>query len=163
MKKIAMFLIIAGLAACQTDAPKPAPKEPEQPKETPAAAAPAPAQAQKTAAADISTAPSIFFDTNKSNVKAEYQDAVLKAAEILKADPKTTVMIEGNCDERGSSEFNLSLGARRAEAVKRQLESAGIPAKRIKTHSLGESQPRATCHDESCWHENRRADFSAAK
>jgi len=150
MKKIALLLAISALAACSSPPKKEEPKVEAPP---PAAAAPEQAPAVDT------NVPSIFFDFDKSVVKSEFQDAIAQEADVLNANKDASVTLEGNCDERGSSEYNIGLGSRRAEAVKRQLMSAGIAGSRIKTESLGESQPRATCHDESCWKENRRVDF----
>jgi len=152
MKKIALLLALSALAACSSPPKKEAPAPQAE-------AAPAPAAAPEQAPAANTNVPSIYFDFDKSIVKSEFQDAISQEADVLNANKGATVTLEGNCDERGSSEYNIGLGSRRAEAVKRQLQSAGIAASRIKTVSLGESQPRATCHDESCWKENRRVDF----
>ncbi len=67
--------------------------------------------------------------------------------------------MEGNADERGSAEYNLALGDRRANAVRKNLELLGIPTAQIKTLSFGEEKPRLLCHEEKCWQENRRDDF----
>jgi peptidoglycan-associated lipoprotein len=69
------------------------------------------------------------------------------------------VVLQGNCDERGSREYNLALGQRRADAVKQRMVLLGVPQTRIETVSFGKEKPRATCHDESCWSQNRRVDF----
>jgi len=73
------------------------------------------------------------------------------------------LVIEGNCDERGTEEYNLALGERRAHSVKQYLVSAGVPASRVDTVSFGESKPAAPGHDESAWKWNRRADFKVMR
>lgn len=103
---------------------------------------------------------SIYFDFDKYAVKPEYLNVVQKQAEFIKAHKTDKVTVEGNADERGSNEYNLALGDRRANAVRRNLELLGVPATQIKVISLGEEKPRLTCHGEKCWQENRRGDFA---
>jgi peptidoglycan-associated lipoprotein len=100
----------------------------------------------------------IYFDTNKYAVAPAYAPMLRKEAEYLNSEKKG-ITLEGNCDERGSEEYNLALGQRRADAVKKLLMTAGMHANQIKTVSLGKEKPKASCHDESCWKENRRVDF----
>ncbi|MDH4233987.1 MAG: peptidoglycan-associated lipoprotein Pal [Gallionella sp.] len=102
---------------------------------------------------------SIYFDFDKEVVKSDYLNVIQKQAEFIKAHKVDQVTVEGNADERGSSEYNLGLGDRRANAVRRSLELFGVPATQIKTTSLGEEKPRLMCHEEKCWQENRRGDF----
>jgi len=102
---------------------------------------------------------SVYFDFDKSKVKAQYQDVIAKEAQFIKEHNNDVVTVEGNADERGSNEYNLGLGSRRAEAVEKSLEILGVQAKQIKIISYGEEKPRLTCHHEKCWKENRRADF----
>jgi len=111
---------------------------------------------------DIAGAPSarqIFFDVDQYTVKSDYQGVVQATADFLKSKPKVRVIIQGNTDERGSREYNLSLGQKRAEAVRKALGVLGIGEDRIETVSFGEEKPMAECHDESCWSKNRRADI----
>lgn len=103
---------------------------------------------------------SVYFDFDKSSINPEYRDVVQQQADFLKAHGNDSVTLEGNCDERGSSEYNLALGDRRANAVRKELESLGVFATQIKTVSFGEEKPRLTCHEEKCWKENRRVDFN---
>ncbi|MGB8410375.1 MAG: OmpA family protein, partial [Gallionella sp.] len=84
---------------------------------------------------------------------------LLKQAAFLKAHNNDVVTIEGNCDERGSPEYNLALGDRRADAARKSLEILGVPETQIKVVSFGLEKPRLTCHEERCWKENRRDDF----
>lgn len=101
---------------------------------------------------------SIYFDFDQFVIKPEYRDLLRQHVEILQAHPKDSVTLEGNADERGSSEYNLAIGNKRAYAVKVQLTLLGIAGSRIQLVSFGEEKPRVTCHDESCWKQNRRVD-----
>jgi peptidoglycan-associated lipoprotein len=102
---------------------------------------------------------SVFFDFGEFVVKPEYQALIQRQAEVLKAHTNIVVTLQGNTDERGSSEYNLALGDRRAIAVRKALEVLGVSDSQIKTVSLGEEHPMLTCHEERCWKENRRTDF----
>lgn len=102
---------------------------------------------------------SVYFDFDKSIVKAEYGDVVQQQSNFMKSYPQDSVTLEGNCDERGSSEYNLALGDRRANAVRDEMVMLGISKSKIKTISYGKEKPRLTCHAEKCWKENRRVDF----
>jgi peptidoglycan-associated lipoprotein len=153
-KHIVLMAALLSLAACATN------KQPETTaapaaSETSTAAATSSAQAQAEALAKES----VYFDFDKSNIKPEFEDTVKKQADFLMANKNDTVTLEGNCDERGSTEYNLALGERRAFSVERALKTLGVPADQMKTISYGESRPRLTCHEEKCWKENRRVDF----
>jgi peptidoglycan-associated lipoprotein len=102
---------------------------------------------------------SIYFDLDKYDVKDEYKDLVAAHAKYLVANKGFKVLIQGNTDERGSREYNLSLGQKRAEAVKRSLTLLGVSEGQIESVSLGEEKPKNAGHDESAWTENRRADI----
>jgi len=102
---------------------------------------------------------SVYFDFDEFVVKPEYHAVIEQQADFMKAHANVVVTLEGNADERGSGEYNLSLGSKRAFAVRKSLEVMGIPGHRIETVSLGEEKPRLTCHEEQCWKENRRTDF----
>lgn len=101
----------------------------------------------------------IYFDFDKSTINPEYQNIVAAHAAYLSAHPKLTVTLEGNTDERGSREYNIGLGERRADAVKQMLLVQGVSASQIHTISYGEERPVCTAHDESCWRLNRRVDI----
>ena len=103
---------------------------------------------------------SVYFDFDTFLVKPQYRDLLRQHVEILKAHPKDTVTLEGNADERGSPEYNLAIGQKRSHAVKIQMTLLGIDGSRIHEVSFGEEKPRVTCHDESCWQQNRRVDFA---
>ncbi len=100
-----------------------------------------------------------FFDTNKSVLRPDARDALAADAAWLKEHPTVKLTIEGHCDERNTEEYNLALGWRRANAAKDYLVSLGFGAGQITTISYGEEKPFATCHNESCWSQNRRAHF----
>jgi peptidoglycan-associated lipoprotein len=105
----------------------------------------------------------IYFDFDKSFVRDDAK-AVMKAnAEYLKANPKVQVRIEGNCDERGTIEYNQALGQRRAAAAKKYLTDMGISAKRISLISYGKEKPVCSQSTEDCWQKNRRDDLIAAE
>ncbi|HKO04365.1 MAG TPA: peptidoglycan-associated lipoprotein Pal [Candidatus Acidoferrales bacterium] len=104
-----------------------------------------------------------FFDYDKYDIRADARDSLARTAEFLRRYPETKVAIEGHCDERGSLEYNLALGAERAEATKKFLNSLGIEAGRMNTISYGKERPFCNDHEESCWQQNRRGHFVAAK
>jgi peptidoglycan-associated lipoprotein len=101
----------------------------------------------------------VFFALDSSDVDAQGQQALNGDAEILKKYPTWTITIEGHCDERGTAEYNLALGERRALAAKTYLVSLGIPAERLRTVSYGKEFPFDPGHDEAAWSKNRRAHF----
>lgn len=98
-----------------------------------------------------------FFDFNKSTIRPDAVKALTEDAAFLKAHPGIDLTIEGHCDERGSEEYNLGLGERRADAAKRYLLNLGVSASRISTISYGKDRPFCTEHNEVCWQKNRRA------
>jgi peptidoglycan-associated lipoprotein len=103
-----------------------------------------------------------FFDLDKADLRDDARAALTKDAEFLRSYPQVHISIEGHCDERGSTEYNLGLGQRRAEAAKNYLISLGISADRIDTTSWGKERPFCTDHDEECWQQNRRGHFVLA-
>jgi peptidoglycan-associated lipoprotein len=126
------------------------------------AAAAAPGDSAALAAAKAAIAriePSVYFDFDSFVVKPDYQNTVSTFASFLRADPRAELIIEGNADERGTSEYNLALGQKRAEAVARALGVLGVAESRVEAVSNGEEKPRATGSTESAWAQNRRADL----
>ncbi|SOC37010.1 peptidoglycan-associated lipoprotein [Rhizobium subbaraonis] len=99
----------------------------------------------------------IFFDTDSTSIRADAAATLDKQAQWLQKYPNYAITIEGHADERGTREYNLALGARRAASTKQYLSSRGIPASRMKTISYGKEKPVAVCDDISCWSQNRRA------
>jgi len=99
----------------------------------------------------------IFFDTDSAAIRPDAAATLNRQAQWLAQYPNETVTIEGHADERGTREYNLALGARRAAATKDFLATRGVAASRIKTISYGKERPVAVCDDISCWSQNRRA------
>lgn len=131
------------------------------------ATTPAPAQSSDAEAlaarlrqqrADLD-AKSVLFDYDDYTVKPGYDDMLKLQAGFMKSDAADHLTLQGNSDERGGAEYNLALGQKRADAVRKALVVLGISDSRIETTSFGKEKPKATCHDESCWSQNRRVDF----
>ena len=178
---IAAFSLILGLAvsACGkkdpaiTPPPPPfpaAPTAPPSPPAPPAPATPAPTPralsedelfAQKSLAQLNSERPlgDVFFDLDNAAIKEEGRSALATNATFLKRWTSTRITIEGHCDERGTAEYNLGLGERRANAVKAHLVELGVPADRITIVSKGKESPFCTESNEACWRQNRRGHF----
>lgn len=103
-----------------------------------------------------------FFDYDKASIRDDARSALSATAEFLRSYPGVAIVIEGHCDERGSTEYNVALGDRRSDAAKNFLVSQGVAANRIQTVSYGKERPFCTQEKESCWQENRRAHFRMA-
>ncbi|HET8823728.1 MAG TPA: peptidoglycan-associated lipoprotein Pal, partial [Terriglobales bacterium] len=101
----------------------------------------------------------VYFDYDKSDVRGDQQSLVQADAAFLQQHPNMSVTVEGHCDERGSTEYNLALGDNRASAVKNALVAAGVAADRVKTVSFGKEKPFCTESNEACWQQNRRGHF----
>jgi peptidoglycan-associated lipoprotein len=102
---------------------------------------------------------SVYFDFDSYSVKTDYQSLLQAHAQYLKSHPDRHILIQGNTDERGTSEYNLALGQKRAEAVRSALVTLGVSDSQIEAVSLGKEKPVATGHDEASWAQNRRADI----
>ena len=102
---------------------------------------------------------SIYFDFDSYAVKDDYQPLLQQHSTYLKGHPERRVLIQGNTDERGTSEYNLALGQKRAEAVRRAMSLMGVADTQMEAVSLGKEKPVATGHDEAAWAQNRRADL----
>jgi peptidoglycan-associated lipoprotein len=153
-------LLLAGtllLAGC--------PKKPEVATGAPRAEAPAPVPEAKPAPPAPAKEPlqDAFFDFDKSNIRPDAKQALDADIQWLKANSAVRIKIEGHCDERGTTEYNLGLGERRARAARDYLVAGGIDAKRISTISYGKERPFVQGHDESAWKWNRRAHFVIVK
>lgn len=103
--------------------------------------------------------PSVYFDFDSYEIKPQYQATVSAFANYLKADGKARLVVEGNADERGTTEYNLALGQKRAETVSKALGVLGVAGNRVEAVSNGEEKPRAKGSNETAWAENRRADL----
>jgi peptidoglycan-associated lipoprotein len=129
------------------------------------AAPPPPPQQQETPSDErlfLENVKDAYFDFNKADIRADARDSLGKTADFLRAHPQIRAAIEGHCDERGSTEYNLVLGDRRAAAVKNYLISLGISADRLTTTSLGKERPFCTESNEECWQKNRVGHFVKA-
>ena len=102
---------------------------------------------------------SVYFDYDKFEIKSEYRDLVAAHGKFLTGNRQFKMLIQGNTDERGSREYNLALGQKRSEAVKRQLVLLGAREDQLESVSLGEEKAKNLGHDEAAWAENRRADM----
>jgi peptidoglycan-associated lipoprotein len=109
----------------------------------------------------------VYFDYDKNDIRADGRDTLTKDADVIKrilaADPTFTIVVEGHCDERGSEEYNLALGDRRALAVKEFLVQLGVPGDRLKTISFGKERPVCTDENEACYQRNRRGHLAPAQ
>jgi peptidoglycan-associated lipoprotein len=105
----------------------------------------------------------VFFPLNSSEMSPDSETGLERSARCLKADHALHVTIEGNADERGTEEYNLALGDRRATTVAKYLERLGASSAQLKTVSYGKENPLCVEHDEECWGKNRRADLAAGK
>ena len=160
------------LASCATEEPKPAAQAPVETK--PGAPQPVQTQPVKPVATpkpsgspfaalkdpnNILSKRSIYFDFDKFDVKAEYRPLVEAHAKFLRENPSAKMLIQGNADERGSREYNVGLGQRRSDAVKKMLTLLGAREDQIEAVSLGEEKPSCSDHSEECWAKNRRDDM----
>ena len=98
----------------------------------------------------------VFFDFDKSSIKSEGQQTLQRQAQWLQKYPNVTVTVEGHCDDRGTREYNLALGERRATAVQKALVALGVSANRVKTISYGKERPAVLGDNEASWAQNRR-------
>lgn len=163
MKKIIFSILLAGLlASCASkEAKEEAKATVEEKPVTQPQAQPQPLQPQPKPSA-VQAMPgerSIYFDFDKSIIKDQYQPVVQANAQYLVNNSSARITIQGNCDERGSREYNLGLGQRRADAEKHAMTVLGVSKSKIETVSFGKEKPRCTEHNESCWSQNRRADI----
>lgn len=144
-------------------------QEPAKPAEPVKQAEPAKVEAKQedASAAKASEAvalETVYFDFDKSDLRQDARDTLSKNAEaLLKKVADAKIKIEGHCDERGSDEYNLALGDRRAKSVAKYLTTLGVKADRISTVSYGKEKPAVQGHDEAAWSKNRRAEFVIVK
>ena len=150
-------------SASTTAATPPAAPAPVQ-SDTPTAATttPAPSSTARPAVQDFAAVPElvdVFFDFDKYDIRPGDAKTLDANANWLKSNSSHLVLIEGHCDERGTNEYNLALGERRAKSTMNYLVSQGVQANRITIISYGEERPQCTEHNEACWAKNRRAHF----
>ncbi len=183
MRNVITIIILAALTACAGKqikqepqvVPQPAPQvlaksEQKNPAETPS---PKTSEAQTANLSEkivvisplkdpgnILSKRSVYFDFDKYEIKSEFRPLIEAHAKYLIEHPQSTVTLQGNADDRGSREYNLALGQKRAVAVKKLMNLFGVPDKQMETISFGEEKPKALGHDESSWAENRRTDVA---
>jgi peptidoglycan-associated lipoprotein len=173
MKRLLIALAISGMvAACSTttkdeqssvkvEERKPTVTQPTQPMQ-PQTSTAAPESTGANPLRDpnnILSKRSVFFDYDQYTVKDEFRPMVGAHAKYVSSNTAARMTIQGNTDDRGSREYNLALGQKRADAVKQAMVLSGAPSQNIETVSFGEEKPRAQGHDEASWAENRRADI----
>jgi peptidoglycan-associated lipoprotein len=143
-------LLVAGLAlsACRTT-----PEAPPVAREIPEA----PAAEPRPAAIELELG-TVYFDYDSAALRSDATGTLKKNADTMRGAAEVVVTLEGHCDERGSEEYNLALGERRAEAVRKYLVDLGIPGSRLRVVSFGEAKPAVMGHDESAWKWNRRVE-----
>jgi peptidoglycan-associated lipoprotein len=170
----AALAVVAGLSGCAST-----PESPQgttaattassdgQPSSSPAypgRAQPAnPGQGMSDPRSGSSAKRSVYYEFDGYDVKPEYRALVEEHAKYLRQNPQARITIEGNADERGSREYNVALGQRRAESVMKMMRLLGAAESQIEAVSLGEEKPRAHGHDDTSWAENRRSDFAVRK
>ena len=174
MKNVALYLAIAVIAAgcaskeTQTDAPVTDRSSGVSQPSRSASSSTTPSQQPSIAGnplrdpSNILSKRSVFFDYDSNAVKDEYRGMVQAHSRYLGDKRDSRIRIEGNCDERGSREYNLALGQKRAESVKKMMTVLGVSDGRIETISFGEEKPMSSGHDEQAWSQNRRADIKYA-
>jgi peptidoglycan-associated lipoprotein len=166
MKTTFTSFAIAVLAGCASQS---TPESSPAPAPAPTASASTPS-VRSSSSASVSGTPtrttyampaarSVYYEFDRAEIKSEGVKTIEANAQYLRAHPEVKVKVEGNADERGSREYNLALGQRRADAVSKRMAILGIPADRIETVSFGKEKPKVTGHDESAWSENRRSDI----
>ncbi len=165
-KKTQWFLAAAAastlmFAACSSEETKttPPPAEAAPPVQTAPAPAPAAPAVSAISAADLAAKHSVYFDLDKSDLKPESAETISLWAKYLTQNSASKVRVEGNCDERGSREYNVGLGERRANAVAQALEAQGVSPSQVSTVSYGKEKPVCSEHKEACWSQNRRGDL----
>ena len=152
------LVIALGLNSCSDDKKKPA-----EPVAASASAENAETPASPSASAADLKATAIYFGFDDYTLNSEAQSTLTAMAEGLKANKSAAVQIEGHCDERGTVEYNLALGERRAQSVKNFLSQLGVESARLSTISYGEEKPVVEGHSEDAWIKNRRAEFVITK
>jgi len=167
MKKLVISVVLVNLlAACASEKPKEtaaAPAPAPVPRAVAAAPAPAAAVDPLNDPASILAKRSVYYPFDVAAVQDADKPAVQAHAKYLSEHANRKVRLEGNCDERGSNEYNLGLGQRRADGVKKMLELGGAKAGQSESVSYGEEKPKASGHNETAWAQNRRTDLIYAK
>src|SRR5438876_6706672 len=162
---------LAGMIACSHAQPAPdaSAMQEETKQEAQPQAKPTPEQFHAQGQADLDKAleqlrgVSVFFEFDSATLTKDAQEKLTNVANILAQHPELKVRIEGNADERGSEQYNLALGQRRADSAKKYLADLGVKGEQITSISFGAEKPKALGHDEEAWKQNRRDDVNAQK
>jgi peptidoglycan-associated lipoprotein len=152
-------ILAVGLAACRSTTPSAPTGGPSEMREQGMGEAAGSLGGESWRAGSDAGLTTIYFDYDASALRPDAKDGLKANAGFLRSNPGSGVLIEGNCDERGSEEYNLALGMRRAEAAKRYLMDLGIEGSRLTTISYGEERPAEPGSSEAAWAKNRRDDF----
>lgn len=152
-------VLLAFVAGCaSTDAPVEEPVDTSEFSSEPPPPPPIEDVADTRISADSISIPTVYFDLDKSNIKDEYAEGLRLGATALR-ESGASITIEGHCDERGSDEYNIALGERRANAVRSYLYNLGVPNSQMSAVSYGEARPAVSGTGETAWQLNRRAQF----
>jgi peptidoglycan-associated lipoprotein len=154
----AVFTLVLGSVGCQQTAPAPEDTgvKGEFPTDTGAV--------ETVETVELTELSTIYFDYDKATIRADQRESLQSDAKAIQGQSGLGVVtLQGNCDERGSEEYNLALGESRAASVKKYLVDLGVPSSQLKTVSFGESKPAVPGHDESAWKWNRRVDFGVTR
>lgn len=171
-QKLGLLTLLVMLAVALAVAPgckKKMPKEAGRPDDSSRVIEPVPADTttgmdgdtRKEIDRDLALIQIVYFEYDRAEIRQDGREAIRNNADIFRKWGDWTVTIEGHCDERGTNEYNLALGERRARAAQRALEAEGIASSRIRTISYGEERPADPGHTETSWSRNRRAEFRA--
>ena len=167
MKKVLFSALALALMYGCASTPETKPTEPQAAPAQPPAAPPSsavqpiqPSAVQSESLKDGTLGKrSVYYDLDKYDIKAEFRPLLQAHGKYLAEHRNAKMLIQGNCDERGSREYNIALGQRRSEGVKRMLVLMGATDSQVEPVSLGEEKPRCTEHAEGCWSQNRRSDM----
>ena len=161
---LSLLLALASFNGCakkktETPPPKPQPKvEEKKPAPKPQVKEPERKPVEKASLSE-SAFKTVYFDFDKSDIRSDQRSNLSSNAQLLSSNSSVRIRIEGHCDERGTDEYNMALGQRRADAIKQYLIDYGVSSSRITTISYGEERPVSSGHNESSWSQNRRGEF----
>jgi peptidoglycan-associated lipoprotein len=157
IRAVLALALAAGLAACASDPDPAASVGPGAGGAAGAGLSSAPLDPQSEEYFRVTVGDRVFFETDSASLEPQARDTLTAQAAWLRQNPGTRVTIEGHADERGTRDYNLALGARRAQAARDFLLAQGVSAGRMNTVSFGKERPVSLCSNESCWSQNRRA------
>ena len=153
-------LLAFGLAGCQTTTDDDSEQSTQQP--TGSEFDEGSSTASSSGGASITSLETVYFDYDRAEIRSDARSGLKSNAAAIQGNTSWGVVtVEGHCDERGSEEYNLALGDRRASAVRRYLVDLGVPSGRLRTVSFGEAKPAVQGHNESAWRYNRRSEFTS--